>query len=105
MKLIKKRGCVVVAKSKREKEIEEEIENAIERKIKGTFEQWGKKSKYASKSSGGGSALYCVGFFGAGLYYLQLASGFGAVITGLLKALIWPAIVVYKLLESFYGIA
>lgn len=54
--------------------------------------------------SDGGFSLYGVGFVGALVYYLQAAASFGAVITALLKAMIWPAIVVYKFLESFYGV-
>lgn len=60
------------------------------------------KSNYTSNSTGG--ALYCVGFIGALVYWMQAAVGFGAVVTGFLKALVWPAYVVYKLLESFYGV-
>ncbi len=56
-----------------------------------------------SKSKEGGS-FYFVGFVGALVYNMQAAAGFGAVVTGLLKALVWPAYVVYKLLESFYGV-
>lgn len=55
-----------------------------------------------AKSETGG--FYFVGFIGALVYNLQAAVGFGAVVTGSLKALIWPATVVYKLLEMFYGV-
>lgn len=58
----------------------------------------------AKSSDGGGGALYGVGFVGALIYFMKAAAGFGAVVTGFLKALVWPAYVVYKLLESFYGI-
>lgn len=54
-------------------------------------------------SEGSGGALYGLGFIGALIYFMQAASGFGAVITGIVKALVWPAYIVYKLLESFYG--
>lgn len=57
-----------------------------------------------SKSSEGSKgALYGLGFVGALVYFMQAASGFGAVVTGILKALVWPAYIVYKLLEGFYG--
>ena len=78
----------------------------IKARINGA-EKWKKwrKTKSKSKSNGGGGgALYFVGFLGAVVYNIQAAVGFGAVVTGILKAMIWPAIVVYKLLESFYGI-
>lgn len=60
------------------------------------------KTKKASEGSGG--ALYFVGFIGALVYYMQAATSFAAVITGIFKALIWPAYIVYKLLENFYGV-
>lgn len=56
-----------------------------------------------TKEAGTGS-LYGLGFIGALIYNLQAAVGFGAVVTGALKALVWPAYIVYKLLESFYGV-
>jgi len=57
-----------------------------------------------SKSYGSGGALYFLGFIGALVFYMQAAAGFGAVITGFFKALVWPAYIVYKFLESFYGV-
>lgn len=75
----------------------------IKARIKGA-DKWKKWSKSnSSSSSGGGGALYFVGFLGAFAYNLQAAVGFGAIVSGILKAMIWPAVVVYKLLESFYG--
>ena len=71
------------------------------------WKEWGKdkKGKKGHGGSGGsGGALYFVGFLGALVYYMQRADGFGEVITGFLHALVWPAYVVYKLLESFYGV-
>ena len=60
-----------------------------------------KKIKTEHGTSG---ALYFVGFIGSLVYWMQAAVGFGAVVTGFLKACVWPAYIVYKLLESFYGI-
>lgn len=54
--------------------------------------------------AGGTGAFYFVGFIGALIYFMQAASGFGAVVTGFLKACFWPAYVVYQLLEQFYGV-
>ena len=47
-----------------------------------------------------GGAGYFVGFVGAVVYYIQQADSFGAGILGFLKALVWPAMVVYQLLTS-----
>lgn len=62
------------------------------------------KNKKVNTAHGTSGALYFVGFVGALVYWMQAAMGFGAVVTGILKALVWPAYVVYKLLESFYGV-
>ena len=55
--------------------------------------------KHKGYHKGGGSALYFVGFIGALVYYIQHAATFGMGLLGLLKSLVWPAMVVYKLLE------
>ncbi len=47
---------------------------------------------------GAGGALYFVGFIGAAVYYVQQATGFWYGVLGILKALVWPAFLVYKLL-------
>lgn len=44
-------------------------------------------------------AIYGLGLIGAAVYFIQHASSFWQGVLGLLKALIWPAILVYKLLE------
>jgi len=45
------------------------------------------------------SVIYGLGFIGALIYFIQHATSFGAGCLGLLKAIVWPAILVYKLLE------
>lgn len=47
---------------------------------------------------GGAGGVYFLGFIGAALYYLNTTTGFWPGFLGLLKALVWPAFVVYKLL-------
>lgn len=91
-----------MAKTKSEKEMEDAIESYITSKVKG-WDKKGKKKKSGSDHASSGS-IYFVGFVGALVYWMQAAVGFGAVVTGLLKALVWPAYIVYKLLESFYGV-
>jgi hypothetical protein len=79
----------------------------IKAKLSGTddWKEWCKeKAKRSSGSSGMGGAAYGLGFVGALVYWMQAAVGFGAVVTGILKAIIWPAYIVYKLLENFYGV-
>ncbi|HEY5806272.1 MAG TPA: hypothetical protein VIS56_02700 [Candidatus Saccharimonadales bacterium] len=44
-------------------------------------------------------AVYGLGFIGAVIYFIQQASGFWEIILAILKAVVWPAILTYKLLE------
>lgn len=50
------------------------------------------------KMKGGGEAVYGLGFIGALIYFIQQAHTLGQGLLGLLKAIVWPAMVVYKLL-------
>lgn len=42
--------------------------------------------------------FYGLGVIGAGVYYLQQATTFGLVVMGIIKAVFWPAFVLYKIL-------
>ncbi|MFA5860799.1 MAG: hypothetical protein WDA16_03800 [Candidatus Thermoplasmatota archaeon] len=55
-----------------------------------------------AKDAGGG-AVYGLGFIGAAIYYIQTAAGFWMGALGLLKALVWPAFLVYELLRLVHG--
>jgi hypothetical protein len=44
----------------------------------------------------GGNAVYCLGLIGAAVYFVGQATGFSAGALGLLKALVWPAFLVYE---------
>ena len=50
--------------------------------------------------SGTASAVYGLGFIGAAIYYIQGASGFWMGVLGVLKAIVWPAFLVYGLLKQ-----
>jgi len=49
---------------------------------------------------GGGNAVYGLGLIGALIYYIQAADGFWMGVVGILKALVWPAFLVYHLLKA-----
>ena len=51
------------------------------------------------KGHAGSGALYGIGVIGALIYFLQHATTFVSVLVGIIKALFWPALVVYKVLE------
>lgn len=52
---------------------------------------------------GGGDAVYGLGLIGAIVWYWQQADGFGEHIVGILKALVWPAFLVYDALKALSG--
>jgi hypothetical protein len=51
--------------------------------------------KVVNNNTGSG-AIYCLGIFGAAIYFLQRAGSFWEVIWGLIQAVFWPAVVVYE---------
>ena len=42
--------------------------------------------------------VYFVGFIGAAVYFIKWADTFGQGVVGILKAAVWPAVLVYKML-------
>lgn len=46
-------------------------------------------------------ALLCTMYFGAAVYFVQQSDGFFGFFWALIKALVWPAILVYNGLEAF----
>lgn len=56
-----------------------------------------------SKCSGAFGGGYGLGFLAAAVYYIQQADSFWIGVLGVLKALIWPAFLVYKLFQ-FLGL-
>jgi hypothetical protein len=51
----------------------------------------------ASGATSGGA--YGLGFIGAAVYFIGHAAGFWAGVLGFLKAIVWPAFVVYELMK------
>ncbi len=50
-------------------------------------------------SSGPAGAVYGLGFIGAAVYYIGQASGLVEGVIGFLKALVWPAFLIYDLMK------
>ncbi len=44
--------------------------------------------------------VYGFGLIGALVYYIQHATTFGMGLLGVLKAIVWPAMLIYKVLET-----
>ena len=47
--------------------------------------------------------IYFFGFIGAIIYYIQTATSFWMGVLGILKAIVWPAFVVYESLRFLVG--
>ena len=52
-----------------------------------------------SHSCGSCGAVYGLGFIGAVIYYISTATSFWIGVLGVLKALVWPAFLVFELLK------
>lgn len=61
------------------------------------------KHDYNNAARGSSGAVYGFGLIGAAIYFVQHADTFWMGALGLLKAIVWPAYVVYELLKSFYS--
>ena len=56
------------------------------------------KNNNSSHASGG--AVYGLGFIGAAVYFISQAATSGAGFIGFLKAMVWPAFLVYEALKA-----
>lgn len=51
----------------------------------------------------GGGAVYGLGMIGAMVYFLRSAESGSDYLMAMPKASVWPALVVFKVLQRFYG--
>jgi hypothetical protein len=49
------------------------------------------------KSSADSGAIYALGFIGSVIYFISTATDFWMGVLGVLKALVWPAVIVFEL--------
>ena len=50
-------------------------------------------------NNAGGQPVYGLGFIGAAIYYISTAGSFWMGVLGFLKAIVWPAFLVYEALK------
>jgi len=55
------------------------------------------------RQNAGSGAVYGLGFIGAAIYFISTAGTFWIGVLGVLKAIVWPAILVYEALEFLIG--
>lgn len=86
---------------KKEKYDEEKIEKMIEKGVKKLEEMDCGDKKGIKKHAGSGAAgtIWFLGFVGALVYFIQQADSFGTGVIGFIKALVWPALLIYNLLD------
>jgi hypothetical protein len=48
-------------------------------------------------------AVYALGLIGAAVYYISIATGFWMGLLGVIKALVWPAIMVFEAFKTLGG--
>lgn len=49
------------------------------------------------------SCVYFLGMVGAGVHFISAATGFWMGVVGVLKAIVWPAFLVYEAFGSLAG--
>ena len=79
-----------------------EIGSAIGTKIEKEFKDEDLKCckmKGNINVDGTSSAIYGLGFLGAAIYYISTATSFWMGLLGVLKAMVWPAFLVFELLK------
>ena len=52
--------------------------------------------------SGIAGGIYFMAFIGAAVYYIMQATTFWAGVLGFLKAIVWPAMLIFKLFEFLH---
>ena len=57
-----------------------------------------------SYSPGPANAIYGLGLIGAAVYFIGQAVTFWTGVLGFLKAIVWPAFLVYELFTYLYGL-
>lgn len=57
------------------------------------------KERWCSCGGACGGGIYGLGFLGAAIYYISTATGFWMGVLGVLKALVWPAFLVFEALK------
>ncbi|MGZ4739895.1 MAG: hypothetical protein ACXV8V_11675 [Ilumatobacteraceae bacterium] len=62
-----------------------------------------RRAQRAPTSPPGGTAVYGLGLIGAAVWFWRQATGVGEHVIALLKALVWPAFLVYDAFKALRG--
>ncbi len=77
-------------------ETEKEIEQKIEKKLEQKFSCNNYNKNFNRKRSVSNDAIYGLGFIGAAVFYISNSTTFWMGLLGFLKAIVWPAFMVYE---------
>ena len=58
-----------------------------------------KNKKCGIHDCGASGAVYGLGFIGAAVYYISTATGFWNGVWGVIKAIVWPALLMFKVMK------
>ncbi|MCF7799043.1 hypothetical protein K9M74_04005 [Candidatus Woesearchaeota archaeon] len=83
-----------------ENAVEKGVQKGLENSVQGVIRKHKKTRKQHDPSNHTGGFIWFIGFVGAAAYYISTATGFWNGLWGVIKALVWPAIVVFKLLAG-----
>jgi len=64
---------------------------------------WKTRRSRQTGAAAGGGGVYGLGMIGAMVYFFGSAESGRDYLLAIPKASVWPALLVYKLLKSFYG--
>lgn len=69
----------------------------------GHMNMHGHKHGRGHGSVGAGGGVYCMGLIGAAVYFISTAPDFWMGVLGFLKALVWPALLVFEAFRALIG--
>lgn len=55
-----------------------------------------------SGAAAGGGAIYCLGIFGAWVWFWQQADGFWEYVLAIFQGIFWPAWMVYEVFQALH---
>lgn len=82
------------------KKTKKKSSSSVDIKIRGVDKLIDKaKSKTCTTKSNCGGGFYFLGALGAAIYYISTATGFWVGVLGILKAIVWPAFLVFEIMK------
>lgn len=93
----------MVSKKSGKKSVKKATKKAIGKEFEDSFQKSVSSEHYCMNKSCSscqttGGCIWFLGFVGAAVYYLSIATGFWSGVLAILKALVWPTFLVLKLL-------